>query len=149
MQGGRCLGSWIGAWGFRALAGASCSKGKEESWGVQIKGGMGDRALQGVEWVQRVGRLSQGLGVQGCACTLPTLPFPLGNNHPTSGSPGPQGSLTGRLPAVVCLCSWQRAPAFMMLGFGLQWEVWPEGPAFGSMSRGAVQPAGAHLSSPW
>lgn len=30
----RCLGSWIGAEGLRALAGASRSKGKEKSWGV-------------------------------------------------------------------------------------------------------------------
>ena len=28
----RCLGSWIGAEGLRALAGASRSKGKENSW---------------------------------------------------------------------------------------------------------------------
>lgn len=45
-----------------------------------------------------VGTPSQGLGVQGCACTLPTLPFP--GEPPNIWVPRPQGSLTGRLPAV-------------------------------------------------
>ena len=91
----RCLGSWIGA-GLRALAGASRSKGKENSWSV-CKGGMGDRAVQGVEWVQRVrGEAQPG----GWVCRAGYAPFqlcPSLGNHPMSGSPD---WLTGRLPAV-------------------------------------------------
>ena len=84
---------------MRALAGASCSKGKEESWGVWVKGGMDDRALQGWSGCRRwVGRPSLGVGLQGWACTLPTLPF-LGEPRDI-WVPRPQGSLTGRLLAV-------------------------------------------------
>lgn len=109
------------------MAGASCSKGKEESWGVQIKGGMGDRALQGVEWVQRVGGEAQpGGGFAGLGMHPSNFALPWG----TTQHLGPQASGIPDWQAtcsVVCLCSQQRALAFHRCsGFGLQWEVWPE-----------------------
>ena len=49
-----------------------------------------------------VGRPSQGVGLQGWACTLPTLPFP--GEPPNIWVPRPQGSLTGVQIEMCSLC---------------------------------------------
>ena len=89
---------------------------------------MGDRALQGVEWVQKVGGEAQ---PGGWVCRVGMHPSNFALPWGTTQYLGPQASGIPDWQAtcsVVCLCSQQRALAFHRCSdFGLQREAWPDG----------------------